>query len=168
MALFLFQKNSDDLVGALAGIAENQSAIDNNVDLNLSDFDVVTVTDELFNDVRLLQKEVTSKNGDTVNTRDLSVIFDYRADLTNYINKVVSELDKWLETNSSKPLASTITTYKNYITGLDVNSLVTDPSDSATFDQATKTLSDGTRFNSSLEKYVEDQGVTVVSTLQLL
>jgi hypothetical protein len=168
MAVFVFSKNSDDKIGAVVGIAENQSVLDNNWDHDQSNYDLVTVTDDLFNDVRLTQKEIVSKNGDTVNTENLSLAYNYRAGLTAYINKQLSEMNAWLERNPSKPLASTITTYKNYISNIDVDTLITDPSADAIHDTSTGLFSDGTPFNSSLEKYVEDQGVTAVHSKQLL
>lgn len=168
MAIFIFAKNSNDQTGALCNIAENQTVLDNNWEGNSLNYDMVTVSDELFNSVRLQEKQVVSKNENTVNTTDLSVVFTFRSGLTNHINTKINEMNAWLKLNSSKPLASSVTTYKNYIAGLDVNSLITDPSDSATFDETTGLYSDGTPLNSSLEKYVEDQGVTAVHGSQLL
>lgn len=168
MAIFIFSKNSDDKLGSVVGIAENQSVLDDNWDHDQSNYDLVTVTDDLYNDVRLMQKEIISKNGDTVNTENLSLAYDYRAGLTAYINQQLSEINAWLERNPSKPLASTVTTYKNYISNIDVDTLITDPSDDATHDTSTGLYSDGTPFNYSLEKYVEDQGVTAINSKQLL
>jgi|TARA_R100001460_G_scaffold53861_1_gene93050 hypothetical protein len=168
MAIFIFAKNSNDQTGALCNIVESQTVLDNNWNGDPSNYDMVTVSDELFNSVRLQEKEVVSKNGDTVNTIDTSVAFTFRSGLTQDINVRINQMDNWLKINSSKPLASSVTTYKNFIAGIDVNSLITDPSPDATFDETTGLYSDGTPLNSSLEKYVEDQGVTAVNGSQLL
>jgi hypothetical protein len=168
MAIFIFRKDSNDQTGALCNIAENQTVLDNNWNGNSLNYDMVNVSDELFNSVRLQEKAIISKNGETVNTIDLSVAHNFKAGLTSEINTKIDAMNKWLKINSSKPLASSVTTYKNFITNIDVNNLITDPSDGATFDETTGLYSDGTPLNSSLEKYVENQGVTAIHCSQLL
>ena len=166
MALFVFLKNFDNIEGTLVGISESQSALDNNWSYNSSDYDIVTVEDDLYNKVRLIQKRVLSKNGESVNTEDVAFKFAYRAELTDYINSTINKINEWLKLNSSKPLASVATTYRDYISNINVDSLITDPSSDATFSDGA--FSDGTPLNSSLEKYVEDQGVTAIHCSQLL
>ena len=161
MAVAIFTKNSDNIEGALVGIAENESILE-----NPSDYDIVNISDDLYNDIRLEQKRIIDKNGDNVNVAEMSIVFILKADLTNYINKAVSELNNWLKRKPSHSLATAATTYKDYISNLNVDSLITDPSE-GTFTGADN-LGDGTPLMSSLEKYVEDQGVTVVNTKQLL
>ena len=109
------------------------------------------------------EEEVKSEVEDKV---DVAFKFAYRAELTDYINSTINKINEWLKLNSSKPLASVATTYRDYISNINVDSLITDPSSDATFSDGA--FSDGTPLNSSLEKYVEDQGVTAININQLL
>ena len=77
MAIFIFRKDSNDQTGALCNIAENQTVLDNNWNGNSLNYDMVNVSDELFNSVRLQEKAIISKNGETVNTIDLSVAHNF-------------------------------------------------------------------------------------------
>ena len=93
------------------------------------------------------EEEVKSEVEDKV---DVAFKFAYRAELTDYINSTINKINEWLKLNSSKPLASVATTYRDYISNINVDSLITDPSSDATFSDGA--FSDGTPLNSSLEK----------------
>ena len=152
MAVAIFTKNSDNIEGALVGIAENESILE-----NPSDYDIVNISDDLYNDIRLEQKRIIDKNGDNVNVAEISIVFILKADLTNYINKAVSELNNWLKRKPSHSLATAATTYKDYISNLNVDSLITDPSE-GTFTGADN-LGDGTPLMSSLENMLKIKGL---------
>ena len=65
------------------------------------------------------------------------------------INSIIKSIEDWLESNDSKPLASNVTLYLNYLKSIDISSF-TYP------------------LNYSLESYVEDQGLTAIHPLELL
>lgn len=168
MAIFVFTKNSNNVVGALYRIAENQTIYDDNKNWDDSMYDLVTVNDSDFNSVKLNNKSVVSKNGDTVSYEDNNWKYNFSAGLKKDIDSRISVIETWLKGNSSKPMASSVTTYLNYLKGLDATSIITDPSSDATYDDSNNTYSDGTPLNMSLEAYANSQGQTVYNFLQLL
>ena len=168
MAIFIFAKNSDNQVGSLYKIADNQTNYDANKNWDDDMYDLVTVSDSDFNSVKLRNKSVVSKNGSTVTYDDVIWKYNLSSVLQNDIDSKIKELENWLSLNSSKPMASGVTTYLNYLKGLDAASIITDPSAEATFDDSNNTFSDGTPLSMSLESYAESQGQTVYSPLQLL
>lgn len=149
MAKFIFKKDSDNVVeGVLSFIANDQSHIDNNKNWDESEFDIIDVSDDDFNNIKLGAKGIVSKNGTNVTYFDITYNYDSEEKLNTEISKVTERIDNWLLGNSSKPFASTVTNYKNYINSIDVSSI--------------------TPLNTSLEKYVSDQGQTVVNLYELL
>ena len=153
MAIFIFSKNSNDVEGSLYRIASDQSVYDANKNWSDDLYDLVTVEDINYNDVKLGRKSVISKNGNTVSYQEVNTLFDTPVSLSNYINATINIIDEWLSVNSSKPLASSVTTYKNFIQSIDVDSL---------------SITEETPLNSSLESYVEDQGIKAIHPLELL
>lgn len=168
MAIFVFHKNSDGQEGSLYRIADNQTNYDANKNWGDGLYDTVTVSDSDFEAVKLGNKTVVSKTGNSVTYRDMSVRYNFAVDLQEEINRRISDIEQWLKSNSSKPMASGVTTYLNYLKNLKATDIVTDPSESATVDDDTATWSDGTALNSTLETYAQGQGQTVYSSLQLL
>ena len=152
MAIFIFSKNSNDVEGSLYRIASDQSVYDANKNWLDDLYDLVTVEDINYNDVKLGRKSVISKNGNTVSYQEVNKLFDTPVSLSNYINNVTNAIDEWLINNSSKPLASLVVTYKNFIQSIDVNTLVTEENP----------------LNSSLEAYVENKGIAAIHPLELL
>ena len=149
MAKFIFKKDSDNVVeGVLSFIANDQSHIDNNKNWDESEFDIIDVSDDDFNNIKLGTKGIVSKNGTNVTYFDVTYNYDSEEKLNTEISKVTERIDNWLSGNSNKPFASTVTNYKNYINSIDVSSI--------------------TPLNTSLEKYVSDQGQTVVNLYELL
>jgi|TARA_E500000305_G_scaffold73078_1_gene58933 hypothetical protein len=149
MAIFIFQKNSDGKEGSLIHIAASQEIWDANKVQPESLFDLVTVNDELFNAVRLNNKGVISKTGDTVNTMDLSPVstggnfIDYKHEENK--EALIERLDKWLKLGKSGTLADQVTAYKAHIESLGTEAIA-----------------------HSFEKHAEDNGVTAVHPLQLV
>tara|TARA_R100001440_G_scaffold16293_7_gene27787 strand:- start:8760 stop:9212 length:453 start_codon:yes stop_codon:yes gene_type:complete len=150
MAKILFTKNSVNQIGAVGHIAQDQNFLDSNKNFDEANFDILDITTEEFNDVKNGVKFVLSHNGETVsfNTRDTSEdFFDTENDLKTYINDLLERFETYLQFNSSKPLANTVTVYSDWLKNLDTSSV---------------------SLNSSLEKYASDQGVNPVHPLELL
>ena len=168
MAIFIFAKDSDNQTGSLYRIADNQSNYDANKNWNDDMYDLVTVSDSDFNSVKLRDKNVVSKNGSTVTYDDVVWKYNLASVLQNDINSTIADIENWLSVNSEKPMASSVTTYLNYLKGLDATNIVTDPSGDATYDDSNNSYSDGTPLNMSLESYAVSQGQTPYTILQLL
>ena len=100
MAIFVFTKNSNDVVGALYRIAENQTVYDDNKNWDDSMYDLVTVNDSDFNSVKLNNKSVVSKNGDTVSYEDNNWKYNFSAGLKKDIDSRISVIETWLKGNS--------------------------------------------------------------------
>ena len=152
MSIFVFSKNSDNQTGYLYRIASSQSVYDANKNWQDDLYDVIVVNDDDYLAIKLGNKSVISKNGSTIFYDEISTIFNTQVSLTNYINNVISMIDNWLVNNSSKPLASLVITYKNFIKSINVSTLITEENP----------------LNSSLEAYVENQGITAIHPLELL
>jgi hypothetical protein len=162
MALFIFAKNSDDIIGSLYRISPNQSDYNSNKNWNDELYDIVTVSDSDYNEVRLGKKGVIKKIGNEVFYSDSGYEFKTQDELTHYIKNMISCLNEYLVNNSSKPLASKVITYLNYLKSVDVSLIITNP------DLSTNPIVEGVPLNSSLEEYAETQGVAPVSLLELL
>ena len=157
MAIFIFNKNSFDLYR----IAENQNVMDQNKNFIDSDYDLVTINQEDFDNIRLCKK-IINKVGDTFTLEDNSATFNKHAVMQENINTIVSVIDSYLATNSHKPMASDIITYKNYVQTIDPSILITETNTSVT------PIITGIPLNMSVEEYVENQGIKAINLLQLL
>jgi len=145
MSIFIFTKE-----GFLYRIASSQSVYDANKNWSDDLYDVITVDNTDYNEVRLGTKDVSFKNGNQVTYVSHNLIhFNNQDTLISYINSIIQSIEDWLESNDSKPLASNVTTYLNYLKSIDISSF-TYP------------------LNYSLESYVEDQGITAIHPLELL
>ena len=149
MAIFIFLKKSNNVLGSVYRIASDQAAYDANKSWTDDLYDIVTVPYNDFLDLRLGRKVVLSKNENTITYADSSCGYSDSKELASTIKSMIDNIDAWLENNSSKPLASTVTTYKNYIKSIDVNS-ITYP------------------FENSVEFYAQSQGITPIHFLELL
>lgn len=153
MAIFIFSKHSDNINGSLYRIASSQSVYDANKNWQDDLYDIVTVNDNDYTAVKLGTKSVINKNQNTISYGEINTSFNTQDSLTNYIDSVINTIDEWLINNSSKPLASSVIAYKNFIRSIDVSSL---------------SITEENPLNSSLEAYVEDQGITAIHSLELL
>jgi len=153
MAIFIFSKNSDNKLGCLFRIASSQSVYDENKSWQDDLYDLVTVEDIDYNAVKLGTKSVLFKNGDQVTYQNSEASYVNKDSLTSDINKVILIIEEWLINNNSKPFASSVTTYLNYLKSIDVSSL---------------TITEENPLNFSLEAYVENQGITSIHPLELL
>ena len=150
MAIFIFQKDSDGKENTLTNIAASQEIWDANKVHDDSFVDLVTVDDSLFNAVRLNQKAVVSKTGDTVNTIDIEPLstgggFESAAKHEAAKEELIARLEEWLK-GKSGALADQVSAYKTHIESLNVDAAIPH----------------------SFEKNAEDNGVTAVHPLQLL
>jgi hypothetical protein len=157
VAIFIFNKNSFDLYR----IAENQNVMDQNKNFIDSDYDLVTINQEDFDNIRLCKK-IINKVGNTFTLEDNSATFNKHAVMQENINTIVSVIDSYLATNSHKPMASDIITYKNYVQTIDPSILITEENTSVT------PIITGIPLNMSVEEYVENQGIKAINLLQLL
>ena len=144
MAKLIFSKASV-INGKLHKIAKDQNHIDNNSDWHLDDYDIVEVSQSDFDAVRLSLKSV---NYDGTNVTYEDITYDgYDIEHGNDKSRILEDINSWLENNSSKPFASNVTSYRDYLNSLDVSSIpATEP----------------------LEKWINDQGQEVISPLELL
>ena len=144
MAKLIFSKASV-INGKLHKIAKDQNHIDNNSDWHLDDYDIVKVSQSDFDAVRLSLKSV---NYDGTNVTYEDITYDgYDIEHADDKNRILGDINSWLENNSSKPFASNVTSYRDYLNSLDVSSIpATEP----------------------LEKWINDQGQEVISPLELL
>ena len=150
MAIFIFSKNSDNQAGSLYRIASSQSVYDDNKNWSDDLYDVITVDNTDYTAVKLGTKDVDFKNGNQVTYVSHNLAhFNNHDTLVSYINSIIPLIEDWLTLNNSKPLASNVTTYLNYLKSIDISSF-TYP------------------LNYSLESYVEDQGITAIHPLELL
>tara|TARA_R110000822_G_scaffold295903_1_gene418214 strand:+ start:509 stop:964 length:456 start_codon:yes stop_codon:yes gene_type:complete len=151
MAKIIFAKNSENKIGSVCHIAQDQIFLDSNKNFDEATVDIIDITTEDFNDIKNGVKSIISHNGGTVtyNTRDaLKDFFTTEDSLKTYINVLLERFETYLNFNSSKPLATTVTAYVDWLKNLDTSSLIP--------------------LNSSLEKYASDQGANPVHLLELV
>lgn len=153
MALLIFSKKTDNQLGSLYRIASSQSMYDANKNWQDDLYDLVTVGDIDYNAIKLNTKYVVSKNGNQVIYENCTVQFESQDQLDGYINSIIPVFEEWLICNNSKPFASDVTIYLNYLKSMDTSSL---------------SITEENPLLSSLESYVESQGITSIHPLELL
>jgi hypothetical protein len=152
MAIFVFGKNSDGVENSIYRIAESQAVYDSEKNFSDDLYDLVTVSDAEFNSVRLGQKYPSSKTGTNVTYADIEYTWISQEELTGAISNKVKTLDTWLTANTTSGMRTTVETFKNYLSGLDVTTIINDVN---------------TEMTKSLEQYAEDNGTTAVHNFQL-
>lgn len=158
MAIFIFQQNTHYLYR----IAESQSVMNENKNFIDAEYDLVTVSQENFNDIRLKKKIITNRQGSSITFQDFPLSFTKHSDMQQEINGIISVIDDYLLNNSEKPMASNIINYKNYLKTINPSTVITEEDNSVTPAIA------GVPLNSSVEEYCENQGQTAINLLQLL
>jgi len=154
MAIFIFNKNSDNQECSLYRIASSQSVYDDNKNWSDDLYDVITVDSTDYTGVKLGTKDVSFKNGNQVTYVSHNLThFNNHDTLVSYINSIIPLIEDWLTSNNSKPLASNVTTYLNYLKSIDTSSFL---------------VGEEYPLNYSLESYIEDQGTTAIHPLELL
>jgi hypothetical protein len=143
MPKLIFSKNTDITTGNLCKIAKDQNHLDNNADWREEDYNIIEISQSDFDNVRLEKKSVVF-DGTNVTYVDNS-----DDDNDHALNKqhILDHLNKWLEVNSSKPFASNVTSYRDYLVSLD-----------------TSTIPVGEGF----EEWINNQGQEVINLLELV
>jgi hypothetical protein len=155
MAIFIFQHN----LPLLYRIAENKDVMDQNKNFFDSEYDLVTVSQEDFNNIRLNKKTIESRVDNTVTLKDAGpTSFTEISTMQEHINDIISIINSYLVINPNKPMTGDIITYKNYLQKIELSTLP------KTLSLDGKTVS----FNSSMEEYCENQGIKAINLLQLL
>ena len=145
MPKLIFVKNNDITKGNLFKIAKDQSHIDNNADWNQEDYNIVEISQSDFDDVRLETKHVNF-DGTNVTYED-NPQDEYDQDHASNKEHIVTILINWLEVNSSKPFASNVTSYRDYLVSLDASTVPV---------------------REGLEQWINDQGQEVIHPLELV
>ena len=86
MAIFIFDKNTNGVNHSLYRMAASQSDFDNNKSLMDEDYDIVTVSDDDFNNVKRGIKEVASRTDNTVSYKDCSFLYNEGSFLNSPVN----------------------------------------------------------------------------------
>jgi hypothetical protein len=160
MAIFIFLKNTPDLYR----IAENQDIMDQNKNFFDHEYDLVTVSQEDFHNVRLNKIFILNRTENTVTfeQENANIFFTKQLQLQEHINSIVSAINSYLDNNLNKPMASDIITYKNYLLTIKPSTLITEE------DMSVDPPISAVRLNGSIEEYVENQGIKAINLLQLL
>ena len=145
MPKLIFVKNNDATKGLLYKIAKDQSHLDNNADWNQEDYNIVEISQSDFDDVRLETKHVNF-DGTNVTYED-NPQDEYDQDHASNKEHIVNILNNWLEGNSSKPFASNVTSYRDYLVSLDASTVPV---------------------REGLEQWINDQGQEVIHPLELV
>jgi hypothetical protein len=168
MAIFIFTKNSDDVENSIFCIAANQTVLDENKNWDENKYDVLTVSDNDFNEVKLGNKIIKSKNGNTV-TYETPVYKYYLAKhIQAALDTKIAAFEKYVKNHPSKPMTNSVNTWITYLKSLDPSTMITEPSADATFNNDTLSWSNGTPLTTSIEAYANSQGQTVISVLELI
>lgn len=153
MAYFIFTK-----VGGLYKIAENQSDL-NVVNIEKSLYDIIEVSSQEFQDVRLGKKAIVNYSNGQVNyvqpiigedgqSHSFKTTILNKEDLKSYISNIIDILTRFNNYNPNHPSLSKLNNYKDELMKINVNNL-------------------SYPINSSLEEYLESQGIQSISPLQI-
>ena len=141
MPKFILNKNSGVTKGRLVFIARDQAHIDNNAGWNLSDYEIVEVSQSNFNSVKLYEKAVIY-NEVNITYEDIPQQEKTEEDYNTHKNEVLKKLNEWIEKNSNKPFKTNVINYRDYLASFDVSG-ITSPK--------------------CLEKHLNDQGQEVIN-----
>ena len=86
---------------------------------------------------------------------------------------IINSLKEWLDAGDgsnvlNKPMAADVTSYYNWLKNLDLSTVITNPSENATWNEETSSWSDGTPLTGTIEAYGISQGINVFHPLELL
>jgi hypothetical protein len=166
MAYFIFKKNSDDVVGSLYRIAENESYL-NNLNINLSNYKVIEDSQSNFENVKYGLKNVEKYNNNTITYLDNECVFSTTIDvngvttsarksLKNYINSVKYLLTDFLNSNKNNINFNEFNNYYNQLNNLNINTVI-----------PLNAQNEEIPLNSSLEQYFKDQNLISINPLQI-
>lgn len=148
MAYFIFIKNSDGINGSLYKIAENKFDLDN-LNIIQSNYKIIEVSQNNFDDVKYVIKQVLNYDGNTVNYLDIE--YTGAVDKNSFlkeINGCKNAIIQFLNVNKGHPLYSKWNDYYNQLSNLNLNNI-------------------NYPLNISLEQYLNNIGQTSLNILQL-
>lgn len=157
MAKVIFNK-----AGGIYRIARDEEFMNQNKNFIDIDYNILDITTEEFNDIKYGVKKIVSHNDSTVTFETISyslttpgpqgnlasAYFSTEESLKNYLNETIDIFEFYLNFNSDKPLVSEVTSYLPVLKALDVSSLIP--------------------LNKTLEKYLSEQGNSVLHPLELI
>ena len=155
----------DKITGELYRIARDQAFLDANKNFENSSVVILDITAEEFNDLKKEIKKVVSQDGSTVtleaidyslvppepnlyNGQPLPSRYETTEQLSSYIKEIIDLFKFYLNFNSDKPLATEVESYLTVLEAVDASSLVP--------------------LNMSLERYLSDQGNSIIHPLELI
>ena len=145
MPKLIFAKNTDVTKGNLFAIAKDQNHIDNNADWNQADYNIVEISQTDFDSVRLENKNVLFDGTNVTYENNPQDEADQDHSTTKEV--IVKRLNEWLDANSSKPFATNVTTYRDYLVSLDASTIPV---------------------REGFNQWVNDQGQEVINILELV
>lgn len=108
---------------------------------------MVTVSNEDF--LRILSNESFNYDGTNLNFIGMAVRYEHETAMQDYISNLIKRIDKIYSKYENTSFGTDLAAYKNLLNTIDTSSF-TYP------------------YNSSVEKYLQDQGHSVISTLQMV
>ena len=147
MSYFIFLKNSDNILGTLYRISENQSDL-NNLNIDKSNYKIIEDTQENFNAVKYGTKIIDKYNENIINYLNETIVFPTKKNLLDYITNFNKLIFLFLINNTNHPLYNRWNDYYNQLNSLDLDNIQYP-------------------LNKSLEQYLKDQNQTSLSPLQI-
>jgi hypothetical protein len=115
MAYLIFNKDLPNISGTLYRIAENETDL-NNFGLNLQDFNVITITQDIFDSIRLNNKVVAKyNNNNVVEYDDYQIVFKTVDHIHNYNKNFSKKIEEFLNNNPNHPDFNKWSNYKNQL-----------------------------------------------------
>jgi hypothetical protein len=150
MAYYIFLKNSDNLEGTLCKIAENQSDL-NNLNIDQDNYKIIENNSQNFDDIKTSDVIALKYNSNSITFTNIENSFK-RTDLNTYINNTLKVIKQFLDNNKNHPLFEKWFNYYTLLSNLNVSTIIPD---------------ENIPLSTSLEKYLKNQGLTYLNTLQL-
>ena len=147
MSYFIFIDNFDDVSGTLYKISENQSDL-NNLNITPSVYKIIEDSQSNFNLVKLGSKIVDKYKNNTITYSDLTISFNNKNELQNYIDNLKQQIKQFTDNNPNHTLFSRWNNYYIQLNNLNLE-VPTYP------------------LNKSLEQYFNDLGQPSLNILQL-
>jgi hypothetical protein len=123
MSYIIFSKNSDNVVGSLYKIAENQSDLDN-LNINKDDYKIIEDNQENFNFLKFNLKYAEKYNNNTIVYIDNDLVaFNTQQHLTTYINNYKNIIKQFLDKNPNHSLFNRWNNYYNQLNNLNISTI---------------------------------------------
>jgi hypothetical protein len=161
MAKAIFNLNSENEMHSLYRIARDEDFLNANKNFDSSSYTIFDITTEQFEGIKNQELEVISHDGSTITFENIVSTepaapagnttepkFKTEAELKNYIQEQIEQLENYTKYNSGKPIISIINSYVSWLKALDTSSLAP--------------------LDISLEKYATQQGQESLSILELI